>query len=549
MSSREGYPQQNYEGITVFGVALVTLILFLWAHHSSFLNPYVINDDVRQQLYWMERWIDPELYPPTLLNEYSRLYVPWGVQALYFFASFFIAPLAFSKLLSGALYVFMGTLVYMSARRAANITSGLAVISIYWFMPFFLHAMSGGLARAFAGPLLMLFLFGWLIGSRKVVAIAIVLQALFIPYIFILCCGATGIAWLLWKLNFLPPPPFLRSAGDLVITSGSLLLLFAWHWQMEGAGFGPLPTYPEMVNKPEFYSAGRFPILPVPSVLHELIIRPWEFITPFRDQGKVAGIIGLLIIIPLAILGAIKENWRQWADHITAFAPIAMSSLFLYFFARIIILQLFIPSRYLEYSVNVGYCFLLGICLHGLLKNYFERSRYYLAAFLIIMFLLGGYRTSGIGLYDYSGNAILFETIQQEIPKDALVAGHPKQMDNVLTFGRRNVFVSYELAHPWNLGYWATIKTRLEDLFTAYYATDLSTVINFCTRNDIEFIIVDRRFFNEKYMSYPDFFEPFSSTIKGYADEDHILLSPTLASKQVDENIFIVDIKNWGCTR
>lgn len=60
------------------------LIFFLIAHWPSLTNPYVIDDDVRQQIFWMQQWNDPELFQNDILTGYARNYVPWGVQAIYY---------------------------------------------------------------------------------------------------------------------------------------------------------------------------------------------------------------------------------------------------------------------------------------------------------------------------------------------------------------------------------------------------------------------------------------------------------------------------------
>ena len=60
-------------------VALLSAAVFGIAHFQALTNPYVINDDVRQQIFWMQRWLDPQLFPRDLLSDYARQYVPWGV--------------------------------------------------------------------------------------------------------------------------------------------------------------------------------------------------------------------------------------------------------------------------------------------------------------------------------------------------------------------------------------------------------------------------------------------------------------------------------------
>lgn len=517
--------------------------VFAWAHHAAFLNPYIINDDVRQQLYWMQRWVDPQLYPSSLLNDYARMYVPWGVQAVYYCASFFVDPIFFSKVLSGGLYVFMGTLMYLVGQRVAGRRMGLAAVSVFWLMPFFLHAISGGLARAFAGPLLVLFIYGNVCMSRQVVAVALLLQSVFIPYIFILCGGAVGLAWIFWRAGLVPKPPFLGCLFDFAIAACAVVTTLAWRLQMMRAGFGPLPSVAEMSGRPEFSAAGRFLVLPVPSIFHELFIRPWEFIAPFRDKGPVVGIIGVVVILLVVALSVGKARWSLWAGQIPWIISLAGASLGLYCSARLLLFQLFLPSRYLEYSVNVGYCLLLGAVLHGFSFSTTNTRRQMALGGVIMALLLGGWRSTNIGLYDYSGQAPLCRLIREETPKRALIAGFPSTMDNVLTFGQRNVFASYELSHPWSMGYWERLEPRLRDMFNAYYARDIQGVVDFCRKNDIGYIVVDERHFSPEFMNGCPFFAPFNAQIRELAARNgpYALLLQVLPARRVGLHLRVID--------
>jgi hypothetical protein len=63
--------------------ATFSLFVYVIAQHEALSNPYAINDDVRQQIYWMQKWQDPSIYGSNQLNDYSRQYVPCGVKAIY----------------------------------------------------------------------------------------------------------------------------------------------------------------------------------------------------------------------------------------------------------------------------------------------------------------------------------------------------------------------------------------------------------------------------------------------------------------------------------
>jgi hypothetical protein len=58
-------------------VALISGAVFVLAHLRALATPFVINDDVRQQIYWMQQWQDPALFRGDFLTDYARAYVPW----------------------------------------------------------------------------------------------------------------------------------------------------------------------------------------------------------------------------------------------------------------------------------------------------------------------------------------------------------------------------------------------------------------------------------------------------------------------------------------
>ena len=97
-------------------------------------------------------------------------------------------------LLTCGLMVGLALCLHRLGEQFAGRQAGRAAVLVLWFSPFFLHNISGGLARAFAGPLLALFLWGWVRGSSGLIGLSLVLQGLFIPYIFLLSGSAFFLA-------------------------------------------------------------------------------------------------------------------------------------------------------------------------------------------------------------------------------------------------------------------------------------------------------------------------------------------------------------------
>lgn len=526
-------------------VLLLALLLGLAAQWPGLLNPYVVNDDVRQQLFWMRRWLDPALYPPDLLNSYAESYVTWGVRGVYRLGAFLgLDPLFCSKLVAVGLLAWLGTLLTAIARRLGGEWAAWTTLAVYGLMPGFAYNISGGLNRAFAAPLLALFLLALLRGSRNLARAALLTQALFIPYILLPSLGLCGLWWTAWKVRLVRTPPVLGvgRAGLLDLACAGLALGLAMAWQTGVASFGPTPWLSEMLGHPEFGPNGRFPILPVPPVWWELFARPWELIAPFRDGNPWLGAAVTALLLPLLFLGARRLDRERLKPALPALGFLLLASVILYFAARALLFKLFVPSRYLEYATNILYCLGLGLCLAPLARTAARGGRTAGAVLLAAALLLGAWRLSGTALYDYSDGAALYAAVR-ETPKTAVFAGHPALMDNVLTFGERDVYASFELAHPWSRAYWARLAPRLDRVLRAYYAADPAELTRFCAQEGVDYLVVDRRHFTPEFLAGKPFFAPFDAVIREAAAPGRFAaLSGALPATSIDANMLLLDM-------
>ncbi len=478
--------------------AALSLLVFLLAHGATLPDVFIINDDVRQQIYWMQQWRDPALFRGDWLTDYARCYVSWGVAGLYRLADTIVPPLMFSKILPGLLFAALGAGLYGTGRLLAGRLPGWCLVIGSWYMPFFLFNMAGGLARGFASPLLVWFLFAWLARRPGLVGLTLLLQALFIPYVFLLCAGALVLAWALSRPGWAPAPPFPGRFWHYALFGLCLALALAFNLQMELAGFGPLASAADMAGLPEYAPGGRFHVIPVPSIWFELFCRPFDRMFFFPVAGLAGTVLSILLLGALLLLGWRRSGLSALLRPENPFLWLAGSSLGLYCLARVLVARLFIPSRYLEYPASLAWCLIFGCCLACVLRRW-PVPRLALGFALGVALLLAGWRLAGEGLYDYSDNRALSEHMR-DTPVHALIAGHPYAMDNVLTFGQRKVFASYELAHPWSLGLWRRLKPRLESLFQAYYAQDPRVVRQFAAEYAIDFMVVDIRDFSPEFL-------------------------------------------------
>jgi hypothetical protein len=490
----------------------LTAAIFVLAHWAAFTNPFVINDDVRQQIFWMQQWQDPELFQDDLLTDYARHYVPWGVKGLYWPASAIVSPILFSKVLTGVLFVFLSVCLFFIGAEILDRRLAWITVAVFWLMPFFLHTISGGLARAFAFPLLAWFWLAWLRRKPWGMGGALLGQALFIPYVAPLAAGAALLAWGRSRVSRSAPPPFPNRGSHFICLALAIGLVISFNYHLTSQGFGPLVSAADMAGRPEFARGGRYAIVPVPSVFWELI-QPWKFIAPFRESGPLAGALVCGAVVSLMVLGWRRLDWQELLPRLEPAIYLGLASLACYAAARLFLLKLFVPDRYVMYTFHLFYCVALALGFHGLMKNR-QVTRVLAISILAVVVGLSCWRLQGEGLYDYSEFKPLSAALAQT-PKAALIAGHPDLADNIPTFARRSAFVTSELAHPWSTGYWQRLRPRLEEFFAAYYAGEPQEVRAFCRKHRISYLVVDKKHFTPEFLAGKPFFAPFDAYIRG----------------------------------
>ena len=530
-------------GAGLGAVVLAAAAIFTAAHFAAFANPFVINDDVRQQIYWMQQWQDPELFQDDLLTDYAHHYVPWGVKALYWLGSAIVNPILFSKILTGILFVALSICLYLIGMELLDRRLAWLAVSVFWLMPIFLHTISGGLARSFAFPLLAWFWLAWLRRQPWGMGGALVGQALFIPYIAPISAGAALMAWVGSRVSRSAAPPFPGRGSHVVCLAVAAGLVVLFNYHLTAGGFGPLVSAADMANRPEFTRAGRFPIIPVPSVFWE-IIKPWEGIAPFREAGPVAGALVFAALLGLLVVGWRRLDWPELLSRLQPALYLGLASLACYAMARLFLLKLFVPNRYVMYTFNLMFCLALALGFYGLAKDR-QITRGLAMGLLAVVLGLSCWRLHGVGLYDYSEFAPLYAALSQT-SKGALIAGHPELADNIPTFARRSVFVTNELAHPWSKGYWQKLRPRLEEFFAAYYAGDPEAVRAFCRKHRISYLAVDRRHFTPEFLASKPFFAPFDAYIRGLAKAGPpfaVLSRKAFPAREINEHLRLLDMR------
>jgi len=151
---------------------------------QAFAHPYVVQDDARQYLFWMERFFDPELFPHDLMADYFSSVTPPAYIALHWISAvvFGIDPFLLNKLLPIVLGLITAACVFILSMRLLPVpAAAFAATTILTESLWLSDAIPSGTERAFVYPLFLPFLI-WLIGRRYALCLgAVVLLGLFYP--------------------------------------------------------------------------------------------------------------------------------------------------------------------------------------------------------------------------------------------------------------------------------------------------------------------------------------------------------------------------------
>jgi hypothetical protein len=158
---------------------------------KAFQSEYVVQDDARVYVFWMQRFVDAKLFTNDLIADYFQSVTPLGYAYVYKLMAYLgINPLLLSKILPIFLgliitsYCFWLCLEIFPVPLAAFISTLLLNQSL-WFKSDLVSATP----RSFLYPLLLAFLYYLVRESWLSICLAIILIGLFYPILLFIALG------------------------------------------------------------------------------------------------------------------------------------------------------------------------------------------------------------------------------------------------------------------------------------------------------------------------------------------------------------------------
>jgi hypothetical protein len=519
---------QKARSRTIFWLALSLTFAAIYGFlglRQAFGGEYVVQDDARQHVFWMMRFVDRDLFPNDFIANYFQSAAPAGYSALYKIAATIgINPLFFHKILPlflsliSTYYCFSIALEMLPVPMTGFIAS-LLLNQHMWMT----DDLASATPRAFIYPIFLAFLYYLLRRSLLPCLVAIGLMGLFYPPYALVAAGILVLRLVGWENGRLG---LSRDRTNyLFCTTGlGVIFLVMLPYALDKSEFTPTYTAAEAKKMPEFAADGRNAFFRSNPKEYWLTGRgsgmfPQSLFTPVTHCAA-------LLLPLLLILRSHFPLVKQIKSSIWVLFQLFLASSAMFLVAHATLFRLYQPGRYTAYSLRFIVVFLSAIVLtliiDGVLnwakenetsfgiKNLVAIITTAIIAFVVMCYpsLVENFPRVG---YVEGKMPDLYQFFQQQ-PKDILIASIAGEADNLPTFSQRSVLLAKEYAVPYQKGYYSRYLQRLNDLIRAQYTTDRAVLQKFINQYGIDFWMLDYNALTLQYLQDYGWISVFDST-------------------------------------
>ncbi len=517
------------------GLAIAILFALLFgglAIAEAFDGDYIVQDDARQYVFWMQRWQDPGLFTNDLIADYFSSIAPAGYRALFYGAHLVaIPPLIFAKILPFGLGVAIAILAYRVTYRwfptpLAGFLGSLLLQQSLWMK----DDLAAAAPRSFAILLLLAFMDAWLMRCdrpRLALAyglIALALLGLLSPPYLLIAAGMLGLSILK-----IPPLSHLGQWRAWVVGDRQTWQWLIWGWGVTLAvllpyvaatdGYGPTVSAELGRTMAEFRAGGRASLFDQSG---------WEF----WIVGKRTNFFPKSLFTPITLIpGALFPFWSLWKRHqrqnsqqhsnpylslnpkaSQLILKLLLSSTLLFLLAHATLFTLHLPSRYTGHSLRIAIALASGVAWTLILQSLLPQPRHLrrpkhipaiaLGLGILIGILAYPLTISSFPLTGYKTGAApeLYNYLQRQ-PKTIRIGSIAKEADQIPTFAARTIIASKEYSVPYQLGYYRQIQRRMGDQITAQYTTDPAQLRQIIQRYGITHWLLDANAYTVDYLA------------------------------------------------
>jgi hypothetical protein len=481
---------------------LVATLYAIWGQYPLFIHEFTVQDDARQHVFWMARFLNPDLFPGDLIADYYQSVAPVGYSGIYRLAAMLgIPPLLFNKLLPFLLIWLttgfgFGVCLQILPLPLAGFASMVLLNQNLWLY----DDIASGTARAFLYPIFLAFLYFLLRRQLLPCLLAIALQGIFYPQFIFIMSGVLALGLVTWEKGL----RWSRNRRDYWFAGTGLLVAFLvlLPFAIGVSDYGPLITVEQARQWPEFVydDAGNH------GRTNFFTDDPITFWLTGRRSGALIWVMPLsiasVILMPLVLRWRDRLPLAQKLQNLDMFVQVGLTSLGMFLAAHLLLFRLYLPARYMHFTLQILTALAGGIAVtilvHALLPSATRvRQSWWrmgLAGFLaLVLFLSPILYHFPKEAYVQGGAASAYRFFARQ-PEDILIAGISPEVDNIPIFAQRSVLTGREYSVPYQTGYYQQIRQRTIDLIRAQYSPDVANVQGFIQQYGVDFWFIDRKY-------------------------------------------------------
>jgi hypothetical protein len=529
-------------------LALVAFVCFyaaarpaLVSHIQFWSSPKILCDDAREHIAPYLKFHGAGVFENDIISDYFVACHPVGYRALFTLGSKMWDPRSMSNILPYVLLAVLLAATGLAAYRLGGATAAWITVALSFFTTAFMPRMVGALPRGFGYPLVALVVVAFVYGRVWAMIFVIGLAVAFYPIIAV----PAGLAFVF--VMWLYPS---RDRGDaagwswrrrIAAVAGATLLavLIYLPTSLAVRPFGPVLKPADWQAYPEAGPKGRSRVTAGGPLLKSLS----------RDVSSAVG--GALLKRGTSFsAGArrimadhvLRERWRAWlvlalmatgvgwlrrsdpgAGRLLA---LLAASLLAYLLSRAVYPHLYEPERYTSYVISYFVLFAVPLSIAGWTRRLarpFPSLRgtprgklvegiavWGISGFVLMSACGPSFNVTGIAVR-VQGQEGALAAWARALPKDALIAGWPKDMDSVPYAAERRVLVSRETQLCYHKAYVDIMRERMRCLIDAYFATNVTPLIRLRDEMGVTHLVVNL----EHYTGHtPPYFKPYRSWVR-----------------------------------
>ena len=550
----------NENKITVALLVLSTIILdplSLVTHFYNSFDFYYFSEDARPLISpYLKNW-DKTLSDSDYLSEYFiSSILPKAYTLLMEFVSNIIDPRIFSKFLSLFLYLITGILFILSALKLGGWYAAWGSALLFFSTNAIFVYLEGGFPRSFAGPILALTTLGLISGRPAYLATATLIGSLFY-YISAAFAGLSLFTYLILFPSSWHGASAQWSFKKRVIVVGVIGTISTA--LIASSIFGAVNSAP-MVGPndfeafPEAGPGGRH-IPEIYSVFQSTV--KWSLAVFLWSEPLSKAVFDFLItnfwvifvlcysILVTGLVLLSKQN------RIRRLIILPVLSILLFQAAILATPYLYIPSRYMAYTMPIVFALLFPVCFLETLRLIGSK---YLNAKSLRLFMVGGClalvaamggRSEESGLMHVPAAERPIYDFVSSLPTDVLIAGWPKGiLDNIPYLTGRKAFLTYETHSAFHADYILEMRRRMKLIINAYHAENAEPLMKLRKQYGVTHFVIDETFFEN---GLPKYFKPFNEIAEEFAAraKGTPYLRQVIKSSAVYrlQNIVIIDLR------